>query len=97
MVHKFRSILLITILGGIVSCSVQKDCSKFSWKPGKLEIKPKDSVYIEVDRILEVYCGTYVRSKEGVWYRYGWGEKLSVWEKALVFNEWKSLPPCPRK
>jgi hypothetical protein len=89
-----KKLLVLFSVVFLISCSVQKDCGKYSWNPQKFEVTPKDSVYIEVDRILYLFCGTFVKSREGVWYRYCWGDNLYVWEKALVYNEWKSLPPC---
>lgn len=96
MYYIFKCVFFTAFLGSIVSCSVQKECSR-KYDLSNLDIDLKDSVNIKVERIVYTYLGRFVRSSNGVWYRHRGIVNFEVGDSLLVFNEFKNLPPCPCK
>jgi len=93
-----KKLFVISFVSFLFSCSTQKECNNGTFNLSKVDIEPKDSVYIVVERIVNTFNGTYVRNTKGNWYRISYGRVVdfNVGDTTLVFNEWKSLPPCPR-
>ena len=88
-----KKLLVLFSVVFLISCSVQKDCTKrVSLK--NVDVEPKDSVYVEVERSVETYCGKYVRTMKGDWYRISGVYNFQIGDTILVYREWKNLPPC---
>jgi hypothetical protein len=91
-----KKLFVISFVVFLFSCSVQKECNvKFNLS--NLDIDLKDSVNIKVERIVYTYLGNFVRGTNNVWYRHRGIVDFKVGDSVVVFNEFKTLPPCPRE